>query len=136
MKVYSQFLRQQGRVDEATELDARATATQRANAQPAPALSSGVYRIGNGVAPPRVLQKVEPKYTDEARAAGLRGTVAISCEIGTDGVARNFRILRVLGLGLDEKAIDAVSQWQFQPGTKDGQPVAVLATIEVNFRLL
>jgi TonB family protein len=136
MKVYSQFLRQLGRVDEATELDARSTATQRSNAQPASAPSSGVYRIGNGVTPPKVLRKVEPEYTGEARAAGLQGTVAITCEIGTDGLARNFRILRGLGLGLDEKTIDAVSQWQFQPGTKDGQPVPVLGTIEVNWRLL
>jgi len=136
MKVYSQFLRQLGRVDEATELDARSTATQRSNAQPASAPSSGVYRIGNGVTPPKVLRKVEPEYTGEARAAGLQGTVAITCEIGTDGLARNFRILRGLGLGLDEKTIDAVSQWQFQPGAKDGQPVPVLGTIEVNWRLL
>ena len=134
MKVYAQFLRSQGRKDEADDLDARATAAQNANAQLA-APGNGVYRIGGGVTPPKILQKVEPGYSEVARAAGLQGMVAVSTEVGPDGFARNFRILKRLGLGLEDKAIEAISQWQFQPGTKDGQPVTVIATIEVNFRL-
>jgi periplasmic protein TonB len=83
-----------------------------------------------------VLEKVEPAYSEEARAARLDGVVVITVEIGADGVARNPRVVRSLGLGLDEQAIDAISQWRFQPGAKEGQAVTVAATIEVNFHLL
>ena len=138
MKVYAQFLRQQGRADEASELDTRAAAAQKANAAQVTARSGSgtVYRIGGDVSAPRVLQKVEPEYSDEARAALLAGTVVISVEIGTDGLAHNPQVLRELGLGLDEKALDAISQWRFEPATRGGQPVNVAATIEINFRLL
>jgi len=61
--------------------------------------------------------------------------VALSVEIGPDGIARNINVVRGLGLGLDENAITAIQQWHFQPGTKDGAPVPVVASIEVNFRL-
>ena len=60
----------------------------------------------------------------------------LGIDVGTDGLAYNIHVIRPLGEGLDEKAIEAVSQWRFQPGMKNGQPVAVQATIEVNFRLL
>ena len=83
-----------------------------------------------------MLQKVDPDYSDEARAVALDGTVVLSVEIGPDGFGHNARVVRSLGLGLDESALDAISQWRFQPGLKDGQPVTVLATIEINFRLL
>jgi TonB family protein len=83
-----------------------------------------------------LLYKVEPDYTDEARAAKYQGTVQLFAEIGPDGIARNVQVVRGLGLGLAENAITAVSRWQFAPGKKDGEPVTVQATIEVNFRLL
>ena len=57
-------------------------------------------------------------------------------EVDTAGKARNLRVIRSLGLGLDEKAIEAVQKWRFRPGQRNGQPVIVAATIEVNFRLL
>jgi TonB family protein len=96
----------------------------------------GTYRVGGGVSAPAVLYKVEPEYTEEARAAKYQGTVLLYIEVGPDGMAHNIQVQRGLGLGLDQKAIDAISQWRFRPGTKDGQPVPVAATIEVNFRLL
>jgi len=68
--------------------------------------------------------------------AKYQGTVTLYVEITPDGRATNIKVLNSLGLGLDEKAIEAVSQWVFKPGLKDGQPVTVQATIEVNFRLL
>ena len=71
-----------------------------------------------------------------ARAAKYQGTVTLYIEVGPDGLAHNVRVLNSLGMGLDEKAIDAVSQWQFRPGMKNGAPVTVAASIEVNFRLL
>jgi TonB family protein len=95
-----------------------------------------VYRIGGGVSPPSLVKKVEPQYSDEAHKAHLEGTVALGVIIGSDGKARDFKILRSLGLGLDEKAIAAVSAWEFGPSTKDGQPVNVQAQIEMTFRML
>lgn len=100
---------------------------------PAPA---SAYRIGGGISPPRVSTKVEPNYSDEARHARLAGTIIVFVVVDSNGEPRNLKVLRPLGLGLDEKAIEAVSQWKFQPGMKDGEAVAVQATIEVNFRLL
>ena len=93
-------------------------------------------RNQSGVSAPGVIQKVSPEYSEEARGAGLEGTVVLYIEIGTNGRPRNLRVVRSLGHGLDEKAIEAVSQWKFQPTYKDGKPVPVAATIEVNFRLL
>ena len=136
LKVYAQFLQRQGRTKEAGELEARATAVQKANAKPVSAASAGVYQVGAGVKAPTVLSKVDPEYTDEARAALLEGTEVVTVEIGPDGLAHNAQVLQGLGLGLDENGLDAISQWRFQPGLKDGQPVTVMATIEINWSLL
>ena len=137
MEVYGQFLRELGRADQAGEMNARAAAIQKANAAPPHSpTTSGVYKVGAEVAAPSVLHKVEPEYSEEARIARLQGTVVVQVVIGTDGVAGDARILRGLGLGLDEQAIEAIGQWQFKPGVKDGQPVPVAATIEVNWHLL
>ena len=97
--------------------------------------SDRVYRAGGGVSPPALIHKVDPEYTEAARAAHYVGTVILYDEVGPDGTATNIRVVRSLGLGLDEKAIEAVKQWKFKPGQKDGYPVTVMATIEVNFRL-
>jgi len=105
-----------------------AAITQRAN--------DPVFRVGHGVRAPSVLHKVDPEYSQEARKAKLQGTVLLSVVIGTDGAARDIKVVRNAGLGLDAKAVQAVQKWKFRPGTRDGQPVSVQATIEVNFRLL
>jgi TonB family protein len=96
----------------------------------------GVYRVGGGVSAPALLFKVEPEYSEEARKAKYQGTVVLYVEVDAAGKARNLRVVKSLGLGLDEKAIEAVNKWKFRPGYKDGKPVTVAATIEVNFRLL
>lgn len=96
----------------------------------------GVFRVGGGVTAPTLLYKVEPEYSEEARKAKYQGTVVLYVEVDTGGRARNLRVVRSLGLGLDEKAVEAVQKWRFRPGQKNGQPVVVAATIEVNFRLL
>jgi TonB family protein len=83
-----------------------------------------------------VLAKVEPEYSEEARKAKFQGTVMLYIEVDENGKPKNLRVVRALGLGLDEKAIEAVSKWKFRPGFKDGKPVTVAATVEVNFRLL
>lgn len=96
----------------------------------------GAYRIGGGVTAPSVLSKVEPEYSEEARKAKWQGTVVLSLVVDEAGTAQNIKVSKSLGLGLDQKAIEAVLKWRFRPGMKDGKPVPVYATIEVNFRLL
>jgi TonB family protein len=95
----------------------------------------GTYRVGDVVSPPALLYKVEPEYTEEARQAHLQGVVVLSVEVDANGKAVNPRVVRSLGYGLDQKAIEAVGKWNFRPSYKDGKPATVAATIEVNFRL-
>jgi periplasmic protein TonB len=99
-------------------------------------MGGGAYRIGGGVSPPTVIYKVEPEYSEEARKAKFQGTVVLFIVVDEKGNPRDLRVIRPLGLGLDQKAIEAVEKWRFNPGKKDGKPVPVQATIEVNFRLL
>jgi TonB family protein len=137
LEVYSQFLSRQDRSAEAAVNAGRAQAIRKAAGAPVPLkTTSGALRIGGGVSAPVLVSKIEPEYAQEARAAQLQGTVVLYVEIPPDGVPRNLLVTRGLGLGLDQKAVDAISQWKFKPGTKDGQPVTVAAQIEVNFRLL
>jgi periplasmic protein TonB len=96
----------------------------------------GAYRIGGGVSPPAVVFKVEPEYSEEARKAKFQGSVLLSIIVDASGKPRDVRVTRTCGLGLDEKAVEAVMKWRFRPGLKDGKPVPVVATVEVNFRLL
>lgn len=97
--------------------------------------SNGVYKIGGDVTQPRLLTKVEPAYTKEAAKKKIQGRTILSVVINADGQPEDIHVIRSLDAGLDRKAIEAVSQWTFEPGTKDGQPVAIKATIEVNFKL-
>lgn len=99
-------------------------------------MGGGVYRIGGGVSSPTLVYKVEPEYSEEARKAKFQGTVVLQVVVDANGAPRDLKVVRPLGLGLDEKAVEAVMKWKFRPGYKDGKPVAVSATIEVNFRLL
>jgi len=85
---------------------------------------------------PMVLVKVEPEFTEEARKARVQGTVVLLVDINERGEVSNIRVRMPLGLGLDEKAIEAVRKWKFKPGTKNGRPVSTPALVEVNFRLL
>ena len=99
-------------------------------------VGGGAYKIGGGVSAPSVLFKVEPEYSEEARKAKFQGTVVLQVVVDERGLPQQIKVTRPLGLGLDQKAIEAVAKWRFKPGLKDGKPVSVWATIEVNFRLL
>ena len=85
---------------------------------------------------PILIYKVEPEFSEEARKARLQGMVTLYGEVDTDGRLSNIRVVQGLGLGLEEKAIEAVKQWRFRPGYRNGRPVAEPATIQVNFHLL
>jgi serine/threonine-protein kinase len=99
-----------------------------------PTGAASIYFVGNGVLPPTIISAPQPSYTDEASRARKEGKVVLSAVIDTTGHAQNLRVVTALGYGLDEKAIEAVKRWRFQPGTKDGKPVNVQLNIEVEFR--
>jgi TonB family protein len=97
----------------------------------------GVYRPGNGVVLPIVLQDKKPAYTAEAMRAKVQGTVLLEAVVLPDGSVGTVEIVRSLDstFGLDQEAVKAAKQWRFRPGTRFGEPVAVLVTIELTFTL-
>ena len=97
-------------------------------------IGGGAYRVG-GVTSPRILYAPDPEFSEEARKAKYQGTVVLWLVVGPDGRAHDIRVQQSLGMGLDEKAIEAIHQWRFEPGRKDGIAVAVQVNVEVNFRL-
>ncbi len=95
----------------------------------------GVYRVGGGVTPPKPIYAPDPEYSEEARKARYQGTEVLWLIVDAEGRPQNIRVQRSLGMGLDEEGVKAVNRWRFEPARKDGQPVAVMITIEINFRL-
>ena len=94
----------------------------------------GPYRVGGGVSAPKALYAPDPEYSEEARKSKFQGTVVLWL-VDADGRPEQVRVQRALGMGLDEKAIEAVKLWKFEPAKKDGHPVPVMINVEVNFRL-
>jgi len=142
LEKYGNYLRAQDRVAEAGSMESRArqirverVAEIGARRAPAPGKA---FRINaaEGVKAPTLKYKIEPEYTDVARLDKLQGTVLLKIVVGADGLAHDIQLLRGVGLGLDEKAAEAIGKWVFNPGARDGQPVPVLATVEVNFKLM
>lgn len=93
-----------------------------------------VYRPGDGVTNPIPISRPKPQYSEQATKAHWGGTVVLSIVVDEKGVPRNVKVVKPLGLGLDEKAIEAAQQWRFRPGLKNGVPVPVRAQIEMIFR--
>jgi len=77
----------------------------------------------------------DPEYTVEARRTGLQGTVVLSLNIGADGIARDIKVKRALGMGLDQKAVEIVQEWLFRPALENGKPIPTKLDVEVVFRL-
>jgi len=98
-------------------------------------IGGGVFRPGRGVTPPRAIYSPEPEFSEEARKAKYQGTCVLGLVVDTNGRPTNIRVVNSLGMGLDEKAIEAVRTWRFEPGRKDGHAVAVEIAIEVDFHL-
>jgi TonB family protein len=147
LELNSVLLRETGRSDQANALAARSGGIRSRHFQKLSPVDyrgpyreegppPGAYRIGGGVSSPSILAKVEPEYSDLARLLKWQGTVALSLVVTEAGATDSFRLARSLGLGLDEQAFFAVRTWKFRPGQKEGKPVRVIATVEVNFRLL
>jgi len=95
----------------------------------------GPYRPGSGVAPPRLLKEVRALYSDQARRANLEGEVELEIVIRRDGSVGDVKVMRGLGLGLNEQAVQAVRQWRFAPATLKGTPVDVIVEVSVEFKL-
>lgn len=89
----------------------------------------------DGITPPRVIRQIDPEYSDEARKRHIEGVVTLSLVVTSEGKPVQIKVLSGRGYGLDEKAVEAVKHWKFQPGTKDGKPVSTEIAIETNFRL-
>jgi protein TonB len=98
-------------------------------------IGGGAFKVGGGVSAPKAIYAPDPEYSEEARKAKYQGTCVLWLVVGPDGRARDIRVARTLGLGLDEKAMEAVKTWKFEPAMKDGKPVAVQINVEVTFRL-
>jgi TonB family protein len=100
-----------------------------------PVRADQVYHAGGDVTSPSVIYKVDPAYPEDARQERVSGTVVLSLTVGPDGMAHDISIVQHLYPSLDESAIEVLNQWRFAPGTLKGEPVAVKAMIEINFRL-
>jgi len=96
----------------------------------------GAYRVGGGVSEPKVLVSVNPEFSEEARKAKFSGNVLVYFIVDENGTPTHVHVARGVGMGLDEKAVEAVRQYKFKPGMKDGKPVKVELAIEVNFQIL
>jgi periplasmic protein TonB len=98
-------------------------------------MGGGVFRPGHGVTPPRPIFSPDPEFSEEARKAKYQGTCTLMIVVDTDGKPTNLRVVNSLGMGLDEKALETVRTWRFEPGMKDGHPVKVEMAVEVDFHL-
>ena len=95
----------------------------------------GLERIGGSVSAPVVLYQPEPEFSEEARKAKVAGNVLVYLQVDENGRPQHVRVLRGIGLGLDEKAVEAVRQYKFKPAMKNGRPVPVEMNVEVNFQI-
>ncbi|MGA2858196.1 MAG: energy transducer TonB [Candidatus Sulfotelmatobacter sp.] len=98
-------------------------------------VGGGIFHVGGGTSAPIPIYKPEPEFSEEARKAKYQGTCTLGMIVGVDGRPRNIRVLSSLGMGLDEKAIEAVKNWKFEPAMRDGHPVNVEIAVEVDFHL-
>jgi protein TonB len=95
----------------------------------------GLRRIGGGVSQPELTYKVDPEFSEEARKAKFMGIVLVNLIVDQNGMPQNVHVLRGVGMGLDEKAVEAVKQYRFKPAREAGKPVAVELNVEVNFQI-
>ncbi len=95
----------------------------------------GPRRIGGGVSAPVLIFSVEPEFSEEARKAKVAGNVLVNLYVDTNGNPSHVRVIRGVGMGLDEKAVEAVRQYKFKPAMENGKPVLVELNVEVNFQI-
>jgi TonB family protein len=113
----------------------RVTGPGYVSPQPGGPDAAGVYSVGNGVTAPVPTYKPDPHYSKEALKAKYEGTVVLWITIDASGAVTECRVVKPLGLGLDEQAVETVKTWKFNPATKEGAPVPVRVMVEVSFKL-
>ncbi len=133
---FSRLLHKLSRSDEAEALARRARAYREARFAQTAAVDLGEIPTGGDVRPAELVERTEPVYTDEARIARQEGSVLLDVEIDSEGRVGNFRVVRQLGLGLDEMAVEAVKQWRFRPARLRGRRAPSRARLEIAFRLM
>lgn len=95
----------------------------------------GLRHVGGGVSSPEVIYKVEPEFSEEARKAKFMGVVTVTLIVNTQGLPQDVHVIRGVGMGLDDKAVEAVRQYKFKPAMENGKPVPVRVNVEVNFQI-
>jgi TonB family protein len=110
----------------------KTTEPDAASTLPDPA---ALEKIGHGVSAPVPINTPQAKYSREARKKKIQGTCLVRIIVDAQGVPQNPKIVRTIGYGLDEAAVDAIKKYRFKPAMKDGHPVPVEISIQVNFRL-
>ncbi len=95
----------------------------------------GLMSVGGGVSAPQLLHAAEPEFTEEARRSNFQGNVQIRLIVDSQGNPQDIRVLSHLGMGLEQKAVDAVRQYKFKPAMFQGHPVSVEINLDVDFRL-
>ena len=95
----------------------------------------GLRTIGGGVSSPVLIFKVDPEFSEEARKAKFMGNVVVNLVVDPNGMPQNVHVVRGVGMGLDQKALDAVKQYRFKPAKENGKPVAVQLNVEVDFQI-
>lgn len=115
-------------LDESSALDQASIHEWKSQNRPHP-------RIGKGLSAPRLITHSNPEFSEEARSAKYQGVVIVSIHVDETGGTRNLRILHPVGMGLDQKAVQTVSQWRFNPAMKDGEAVDMDIAVEVDFHL-
>jgi TonB family protein len=122
-----------------TSQAAAQTTAPPADAATTPAPDSAISplrRIGGGVTSPKLVYKVDPQFSEQARKEKFSGIVLINLIVDTNGLPQNVHVLRGVGMGLDEKALEAVKQYIFQPAMENGKPVPVELNVEVNYQII
>lgn len=98
-------------------------------------MGGGLYHVGGSVRPPALIHQVDPEFSEEARKAKFSGNVQVYLIVDEQGLPSHVRVVRGVGMGLDEKAVEAVRQYRFKPAMRDGKPVRVDLYIDVNFQI-
>ena len=119
-----------GQAAEEDQKDSKSNATSKEQG------NDEVYEPGGDVKPPKLIHYVEPAFSSSSKEAFVEGTVKLSTVVTTDGQPTNLKVLSGLNSEEDRTAMDAVNEWRFRPGTKNGQAVKVKVTVEVDFHLL
>jgi TonB family protein len=122
-------------IDGMFRLDSTVRRVPVARVSPGGGVGGGIFRVGGGVSAPHAIYSPNPEYSEQASKAKLEGTCVLSLIVGVDGKAHGIKVVTPLGKGLDEKAINAVNTWKFEPGKKDGVPVATQIEVMVEFHL-